>query len=499
MPGGPGKIGVTTITGRYIQDPSGVLNINLDVAHPAMSKLIVTSNAPMAGTIFITPINLATAKVATSTFTVFHADDGVDPIEGEPLKLAFKPSALLSYSMTVQGPDIMVTYGVDYSPDAFGTHGNLFQVGSDFDRLRTSGNSAGFNALTTQFFAIPTVGDLAATYETLSGEGAAGVQQTAFQADDLYLQAARGEARQTIAGGAGATPNERVGQSSLWATGYGSFATMGGDPKVGSGRLDIDGGGMEFGAQSGGRGAVIGVDAGFDDSGFSVASRYTNGTVQGAHVGLYAAASHAGFYALSQIDGDFFTNRVSRQIGALGLAELTAARFSSEGLTARLEVGRAFDLAAVRVTPFVAVQDSFIDVSAYREAATSGGDLFALGYGSREVDLPEFGPGLRVAGRLAAGRRADALCEGRLAARVQPDARGDALLLDFRLDPLHRDRRVAGGGFGAARGGLQLGDLGPPERLRQLRGRRWRQCRLRRRHGRHPHGLVTGANGAVKT
>ena len=81
MPGGPGKIGVTTITGRYIQDPGGVLNINLDVAHPAMSELIVTSNAPMAGTIFITPINLATAKVATSTFTVFHADDGVDPID----------------------------------------------------------------------------------------------------------------------------------------------------------------------------------------------------------------------------------------------------------------------------------------------------------------------------------------------------------------------------------------------------------------------------------
>ena len=309
----------------------------------------------------------------------------------------------------------MVTYGVDYSPDAFGTHGNLFQVGSDFDRLRTSGNSAAFNALTTQFFAIATVGDLAATYDSLSGEGAAGVQQTAFQADDLYLQAARSEARQTIGGGAGGAPSERVGQSSLWATGYGSFATMGGDPKVGSGRLDIDGGGMAFGVQSGGQGTVIGVDAGFDDSGFSVASRYTNGTVQGAHVGLYAAASHAGFYALSQVDGDFFTNSVSRQIEAVGLSESTAARFSSEGLTARLEVGRAFDLARVRATPFVAVQDSFIDVSAYREAATSGGDLFALGYEPRDVDSLESDLGFELQG------------DWRLAGALTPYARADWL------------------------------------------------------------------------
>ena len=84
-----------------------------------MSKLIVTSNAPMAGTIFITPINLATAKVATSTFTVFHADDGVDPIEGSRSSSRSSRRRCSSYSMTVQGPDIMVTYGVDYSPDAF--------------------------------------------------------------------------------------------------------------------------------------------------------------------------------------------------------------------------------------------------------------------------------------------------------------------------------------------------------------------------------------------
>jgi outer membrane autotransporter protein len=113
---------------------------------------------------------------------------------------------------------------------------------------------------------------------------------------------------------------------------------------------------------------------------------------------------------------------VSRQIEAVGLSESTAARFSSEGLTARLEVGRAFDLAPVRVTPFVAVQDSFIDVSAYREAATSGGDLFALGYAPRAVDSPESDLGFELQG------------DWRLAGALTPYARADWL---HAFNPTH--------------------------------------------------------------
>jgi uncharacterized protein with beta-barrel porin domain len=312
--------------------------------------------------------------VATTTFTVFDAEGG---LTNRGIKLAYMPSALLSYSMTVSGDIIAVNYGVDYSPDAFGLRGNLFQLGEDFDRLRASGNSADFNDLTTRFFAVATAADLAKMYNTLSGEGSAGTQETSFVADDRYLQAARAEARQTIGG---SSPAQPLGQFSLWASSYGGFESVDGDYDVGSGKLTFSGGGMAFGAQTGGPGLLLGADAGFDSSSFSVASRYTDGTVQGEHVGLYAAASRFGFYALGQVDGDFFQNKEQRDIDAIDLTETMTGRFHAHGLTSRFELGHAIDLAPLKLTPFAAVQDSYVTSPNYREVSGAPSDVFALGY-----------------------------------------------------------------------------------------------------------------------
>jgi len=97
-------------------------------------------------------------------------------------------------------------------------------------------------------------------------------------------------------------------------------------------------------------------------------------------VGLYAGASRFGFYALGQVDGDFFQNKVLRDIDAVDLTETTTGSFHAHGLTSRLEVGHAFDLAPLRLTPFVAVQDSYVTSPNFREIAGAPSDVFALGY-----------------------------------------------------------------------------------------------------------------------
>jgi uncharacterized protein with beta-barrel porin domain len=449
-PGGVGRVETTTLSGSFTQTSTGVLNINLDLAHPSMSELIVTGQADVAGTLFVTPINLATSKVATTTFTVLDAgfalnDDG--------LKLAFTPSALLSYSMTVTGSMIQVNYGVDYSPDAFGTQGNLFQLGEDFDRLRTSGNSTAFNALMTKFFAVPTAGALATMYDTLSGEGSAATQETSFTADDEYLQAARDQARQAIGGGPNGAASQPLGKFSLWATGYGGSVSVDGAADVGSGKLDFNGGGMAFGAQTGGGDLVLGADAGFDTNSFQVASRDTTGTVEGEHVGVYAAAGRAGFYALGQLDGDFFQNTVLRDIDAVGLTEATMGRFHSKGATARLEIGRAFDLAPIRLTPFAAVQGSEIFSPDYRETAAPGSDLFTLGYEGQTAQSLKSDLGLelagdwKVAGVLTPYLRADWLHEFDPAREVTPffSTFGSSTFTEFGATPAENTARVEAG------------------------------------------------------
>jgi outer membrane autotransporter protein len=183
---------------------------------------------------------------------------------------------------------------------------------------------------------------------------------------------------------------------------------------------------MAFGAQTGGPSLLLGADAGFDTDSFQVGSRETSGTVEGEHVGLYAAASRAGFYALGQIDGDFFQNNVLRDIDAVSLTEATVGRLHDNGVTARLEIGRPFDLAPIRLTPFAAVQASEIFSPGYLETAAPGRDLFALGYEGQTSQSLKSDLGLelagdwKVAGALTPYVRADWLHEFDPAREITP-------------------------------------------------------------------------------
>jgi len=90
-------------------------------------------------------------------------------------------------------------------------------------------------------------------------------------------------------------------------------------------------------------------------------------------------------------------------------------RFHADGLTARLEVGRAFDLAPLRLTPFVAVQGGDVDQPAYRETAAPGADLFALGYEGRTTQSLKSDLGFELQG------------DWRIAGVLSPYLRGDWL------------------------------------------------------------------------
>ena len=253
-------VGTTTLTADYTQTSTGVININLDVTHPAMSKLVIAGKATLAGTLYVTPFDLATTAVATSTFTVFDALGG---LKNEGITLDYQPSALLTYSFTVKGKIIRVNYGVEFSPDSFGHSGNDYVLGKAFDRVQTDGSKA-FTGIAARFFEAPTDAALAALYDTLDGEGSTGMQQAAFAADDLYAHAVTSEIddwRRDPGYTAAAGQPWTLAGTRLWAQAYGGQGGLAGQSSENSGALNYNGGGLAAGVDHAflGRKALVGL------------------------------------------------------------------------------------------------------------------------------------------------------------------------------------------------------------------------------------------------
>ena len=61
-PFGVGTVGVTNLTGRYVQTSTGVLEIDLDLGLNTADVLAISGGAVMAGSILVNPIDAATVK-----------------------------------------------------------------------------------------------------------------------------------------------------------------------------------------------------------------------------------------------------------------------------------------------------------------------------------------------------------------------------------------------------------------------------------------------------
>ena len=363
-----------------------------------MSELKITGKATLAGTLYITPFDLPTTKVATQTFTVFDAEGG---LTNDGITLDYAPSALLTYSFAVKGDIIRVNYGVEFSPDSFGSSGNDYVLGKAFDRVQTDGSSKAFTGIAARFFQVPTDAALAALYDTLDGEGSTGLQQAAFAADDLYAHAVTSEIddwRRDPGAAAGADAPWTLHGTRLWAQAYGGQGGLVGQAAENSGALNYNGGGLAAGADHAflGRKALVGVDFGEDDSSFFVDGRATEGYVRGEHVGGYATLRDGGFYGLGLVEDDFFRISTDRIEQPLGLDQHIHGDTHANSVTARLEGGYTLDSRWLAVTGLAAAQVSDLHVDAYAERTESGQDLFALAYTARDVTLPQSDVGFEL-------------------------------------------------------------------------------------------------------
>lgn len=267
--------------------------------------------------------------------------------------------------------------------------------------------------------------------DLLSGEGTSGTQNTAFHASALFgqtmedrMEAWRAGNRGGVAGAgalgyAAERPNAATSafaalkapvmaqpQWNAWAAGFGAEQRLAGDAGTGSADFrDRAAGGSVGVDRLVNPDLLVGVAAGGSSATFSVNDRTTSGRLEGAHVGAYAMQRFGAGYFSAQLAYSHFNNSTTRTVTGVGPTETAQGSFASDQLGGRLEIGHAFDLGHVSVTPFAAIQAARLWQSAYAETSTAGGapGVLGLSYAAREVNSLPASLGVKFDGRLVLG------------------------------------------------------------------------------------------------
>jgi uncharacterized protein YhjY with autotransporter beta-barrel domain len=294
---------------------------------------------------------------------------------------------------------------------------NPTNVAAAIDRFTNAGGNlpAGFQNL---FNLTPQ--QLSAALTQASGETATGIQQTTFDAMNLFMgvmtdpfMGDRGSAMGVGAigyaseGGANAYAMFTKARPpvatfeprwSVWAAGYGGSQTTDGNTALGSNTTT-----------SSVYGAVIGADyriSPFTVAGFALAGGGTNfGVANGGsgssdlfQAGAFIRHTVGPAYISAALAYGWQAITTDRIVTIAGLDQLHA-QFNANAFSGRLEGGYRFVapwVGGIGITPYAAAQFTTFDLPAYAEQATSGSNAFALSYNAKDVTDPRSELGIRA-------------------------------------------------------------------------------------------------------
>ena len=271
---------------------------------------------------------------------------------------------------------------------------NQAAVATALDRAANAGPpSAGAAAFLGALITNNTAATAPAAYASLSGEGLADQQQTAIEAEDLFIRTVMGR---------GAFLGDGAG--SVWGAAFGQDAAIDGQGAQGSARLSGETHGGVIGVDHPlGEGFSLGIAGGYSHSGDAVAARATNGTVEAAHGAVYGVG-HFGdaLYLAAAASYAHYDFRTSRLVTGLGATAQEKARYSGHEWLGRIEAGykvatRSFDL-----TPIVGFEAGRLRNDGFAETGI-GGAIDGLDVGGRTTNSDKSFAGFQVEGRTTVG------------------------------------------------------------------------------------------------
>ena len=388
-PGDLGNVFTTNVTGSFLQTSTGTYALDLQFLDQTSDRINVSGTASAAGLVSINVLNPGLALPGDHDTTILSAAGGVTSHDG--LGLGFRPTAVATYSLIYPDPDdIVLHYVIDFSPG--GLTGNQHSVGYAINAIQLARTSPNFVPIAANIFYIPTVSDLGAAYDSLSGEGTSAIKQSTFTARDQFFQSVLQQAAlppeqfedvYALAGTADAMPAHRPGAWRAWASGFGD------DLGLNSAYTNVNSGlgygaAQQYFSTAGGAAGVdyrvnpnwvVGLAGGGSGFQFSVSDRTTHGDGSGGNVGVYASGRWDQLYAIGVLGYGRFSNNENRDVVGINIGPLENAQgsFDSNLFGGRVEIGRNYPVGPVILTPFAALQFDRLHTDPYSETGTITG------------------------------------------------------------------------------------------------------------------------------
>lgn len=234
----------------------------------------------------------------------------------------------------------------------------------------------------------------------------------------------------------------------LWATGFGGSGSLDGD--AGASNLNTNMGGVAVGLDYRiNRTALVGIAGGYSHSTFSVDQLRTDGSADGAHLGVYGVKWLGSVYVEGDAEYTHFNNETHRFIDWV-VDERAWGNFESNALSGHVETGwqRPIGVAS-NVTPFVGLQAANLwsDGFAERSRGSDGGPgILGLGFESNTVSsvVSSVGVQLDTWIPLAHGRMLRPFVRVAWLHEFSPDRGVDAFLLQSPAAAFSPDGASAG-------------------------------------------------------
>src|SRR5262249_8362129 len=306
-PGAYANVLTTAVTGNFVQTSGAIYGLDLEFLNQRTDRINVSGTASVTGTVSVNIMSPGLAVPGSHDTTILSAAGTV--INHAGLVLDTVPTAVAQYELTYPNPnDINLHYSINFAPG--GLTINQASVGGAVNQIQTDRISPNFAPIAAALFYQPNVAALGRVYDSLSGEGTSGAEQTAFTANSLFMNTIshemgfwlfyrRGEryamGSANDAGLAYAAAEPRTASVlpfkaapyqpqawRLWAEAYGVGASVnGGELPLGTARLNYGGGGFAVGGDyRADPDTLVGFGLGAGLSSFSVPDRATSGAVR---------------------------------------------------------------------------------------------------------------------------------------------------------------------------------------------------------------------------
>jgi outer membrane autotransporter protein len=413
-----------------VAEPGATLGVDLDLTVAQADKILVSGPATLAGTVRLNVLNAATGaatqRAGETTYTLLSAAGGTTHTG---LQLDAMSTAVARYALTYPNPrDVVLTQTVDFAPQ--GLIGNQIAVGAAVNAIQAAQGTPAFGPVATALFFQSDRARLGAVYDGLSGEGTLAHQQTSVLAIDRFTTnmvnrmaswldgdridpfAPQGLPETASSFAPARQPHPALGLIAsletrrpswrMWSAGFGAYGTARGVPVSNLAATSQRDAGYAAGLDYRfGEHGLVGIAAGWSHAGFTVRDRATTGRIEAGHGAVYGALRDERAYVFGSLGVGVFNDTTRRFatipgsiVGAIvvpGFNERLVGKFGSTALTGYLEAGYRMSSGRLTLTPFVAVQPSWLHSSAYQETNDGASSSIGLSFPQRDVrSLPVF-------------------------------------------------------------------------------------------------------------